>query len=187
MHNIGQTQKLFFNTCFSDMAVPVEIETLRQNLTESITGLDNITLIFGKDLFVSLSRDVRYYYNRGLISKNEVLSLQEDLLKALKQLEKMMQNGRDDANIRKECYLSLLDIESNCGHALYDGKHYMQYWVYSLNFISITDPVICMSFQKRFEAMKKQAVLLSQSNEIVRAEFLERQQHHIESITNDIL
>jgi hypothetical protein len=184
---IHQTQEMFFNSCFSDITIPSEIAELRQRFIENMAELDSVTAIYGKDLFLSMIRDIKYYYSRELLSKTEVSTLKTELLTLLEQLTKLMQTGSNDTGKRKMCYLSLLDIETNCEHAAYDGKNFLIYWIYSINFLSITDPELCMVHQKRFEAMKKTAVLLSRSNEILQGEFLEKQQQHIESITNDMI
>jgi hypothetical protein len=105
----------------------------------------------------------------------------------LEELKRLMQSGNNDAGKKKTCYLSLLDMETNCEYAAYDEKTHLLYWIYSVNFVSITDPTLCMAHRERFEAMKKTAILLSESNEIQRAEFLGKQQHYIENIINDIL
>jgi hypothetical protein len=59
MGNTHRSQEMFFNSRFSDIPISSEVEDIRQKFMESIAELDNVTAIYGNDLFLSTVRDIR--------------------------------------------------------------------------------------------------------------------------------
>lgn len=182
MHQIHRTS---FNYRFADIVIPPEILSVQQGIKESVSNLKNITIMLDRDVFLSIVREIQYYYNRGLISEEDVLILKEKLLKLLDFMGVTMQRGYNESGAKQLYFLSLLGIESNSGYTLYDGNEFSQYWIYSVNFVTVNNHEICALHRNWFESLRKTSVLITKSNEILQAEFLEKQRKSIENITND--
>ncbi|GAB6011887.1 helix-turn-helix domain-containing protein [Viscerimonas tarda] len=181
MHQIHSTS---FGSHFSEIVIPAELISIQQAIKENVSNLRNFISILDRDIFLSIVREIQYYYNRGLISEKDVLELKANLLELLDHMGITMQRGYNESGARQIYFLSLLGIDSNSGYASYDENEYSLYWIYSVNFVTITNHDICVLHKDWFESLRKTSVLITQSNEILQAEFFEKQRRYIEHITN---
>ncbi|MDR3338807.1 MAG: hypothetical protein LBT25_01715 [Candidatus Symbiothrix sp.] len=182
-----RSHKTTINSSFSDIVFPPEMVEIQKKFMSRVSQINEITVILNRDVLLNLIREIQYYYNRKLISEQEVKLLQNDLTAYVNLFEKMMQKGMNEAGPTYYFYLSLLEIESNSICAKYNGKIVSQYWISAVKSAIITDQNICRMQQQWLESLKKYSVLITQSNEILQAVFLNKQREYIENITNDLL
>ncbi|MDR3217814.1 MAG: helix-turn-helix domain containing protein [Dysgonamonadaceae bacterium] len=182
-----RSHKTTINSSFSDTVLPSEIIDIHKKINSRINLINEITVILNRDILLNLIREVRYYYNRKLISEEEVMLLKNDLTEYVNFFEKVMQKNVNESGPTYYFYLSLLDIESNCICAKFNEKMVSQYCISAIKSTVITDQNVCKIQQQWLESLKKYSVLITQSNEILQAIFLKKQQEYIESITSDLL
>jgi hypothetical protein len=185
-HWIHQTHNISLNHHFSDTIIPNRIMEIRQEFLNRRQTLNNLNFIIDRNLFQTIVREIQYYYNRKLITEEEVLEIKEELTDLLGRIEMLMQRGSNENGCIYNFYLSLLDVETNTNCATYDGNIASLYWLYPVNSIVIVNQEICYMQKKWLESLKKYSVLITLSNEILQAEFIAKQREYLDNITNEL-
>jgi hypothetical protein len=183
---IHQTYNVPVYSPFSETTIPPEVALVRKQLRTRTEATHHASFILNRDIFLAIVREIQYYYNRRLISEEEMGLLKEELLELLLYVEKIMQKGVNDSGCIQNFYISLLDIETNSSCATYEGNIISQFWMYSVSSVIIKNQEICVMHKKWLESLKKCSVLITQSNEILQEEFIKKQREFIEGITNEL-
>jgi len=182
-----QTYNISINDPFSETVIPAKINAIRQQFRVIRPNIYNVHYIIDRDIFQNIAREIQYYYNRKLITDEEIALLKEELGQVLKNMETIMQTGCNEYGSSASYYLSLLDIETNTNCATFDGNIASLYWMQPVNSICIVNQDIC-NLQKRWiESIKKYSILVTLSNEILQAEFINKQVHYLNSLTKEIV
>ncbi|MCL1934618.1 MAG: hypothetical protein FWF53_12495 [Candidatus Azobacteroides sp.] len=183
----NQTYNISINDSFSETHIPHEINAIRQQFKLIKPNLYNVHYIIDRDIFQNIVREIQYYYNRKLISDDEIVALREELSNVLKNIETIMQTGCNDTGASANYYLSLLDIETNTNVATFDGNIASLYWMHPVNSICIVNQEICNMQKRWIESIKKYSVLVTLSNEILQAEFINKQIEYLSNLTKEII
>ena len=181
-----QTYNISINDPFSDTVIPKEISAIRQHFKAMKPNIYNVHYIIDRDIFLNIVREIQYYYNRKLVTDEEIAIIKEELSLVLKNMEMVMQTGCNEYGAAANYYLSLLDIEANTNYAIFDGNIASLYWMHPVNSICIVNQEIC-NMQKRWvESIKKYSVLITLSNEILQAEFINKQNGYLSNLSKEI-
>jgi hypothetical protein len=171
-------------TTFSETKVPSEIITLQKKICTKLKKIDNSTLILDKNIFLSLIKDIKYYYQRKLLNDEEYNLLINDMERFINMFERIAHEGVFGSNAHVSLYLSTLFVNTNSGYFKYDDTVESVFWVFPENPILIFNSELC-SLQKRWLIfLKRQSTLISQSNEILQMEFFDKQREYFRK--NDI-
>ena len=112
-----QTENVHFNYLFSDVVIPAEMEQLLKKirlLSEEVLVNNEMTIISNPSLCQSIVKEIQYYAKRGLINKDELQLLKNDLFAWLESTEKIIKTGVNKQGGRCSYFLSSFDIiESN--------------------------------------------------------------------------
>jgi hypothetical protein len=166
----------------SDLPVSKEIRAVRKSILDQMPSFDQREYIFGRDLFSGITRKIQYFRRLKLISEKETEILKLEMLQMLQKMEAAMESGHNEK--REECsyYFSWLDVETNaicvdCGDKLAVLCCLFGIPTIQNNSQSYTN-------LEWLESQKKYTILISQSSEFIRSEFIERQRVFIESIND---
>jgi len=181
-----QTYNISINDTFSDTVIPHEINVIRHQFKLIRPNLYNVHYIIDRDIFQNITRQIQYYYNRKLITDDEIAMLKEELGLVLKNMEVIMQTGSNETGASASYYLSLLDIETNTNCATFDGNIASLYWMHPVNSICIVNQEVCRMQKRWIEAIKKYSILVTLSNEILQAEFINKQNQYLNNLTKEI-
>jgi len=181
-----QTYNVSINDTFADTVIPHEINVIRNQFKLTKSNIYNVHFIIDRDIFQNITRQIQYYYNRKLITDEEIVVLKEDLNLVLKNIETIMQTGCDESGGSASYYLSLLDIETNTNCAVFDGNIASLYWMHPVNSICIVNQEICRMQKRWIEAIKKYSILVTLSNEILQAEFINKQTEYLNNLMKEI-
>jgi hypothetical protein len=184
---IHQSFKIPVNQPFSDIVISSDIMKLREKFISKSKICDNKTFICNRNIFLTLVREIQYYHCRNLISNEDVMRLKKELLELLNNMKSVIQRGMDETGCFYNLYFSLLDIEINTTYASFDGNVSSQYWIYSVNSITIKNYEICTLHKKWLESLKKSSVLITQSNEKLQLEFINKQHEYIETVADELV
>ena len=181
-----QTEDVSINYFFSDVVLPLEI----RELLKEIRYLSNIplsanetTVISNPSLCRSIVSEIQYYSKRGLINDEELQLLKNELLAWVDDTAKMIKTGITKHGGRYNYFLSSFDtIESNSIYTSYDVLEESRFWIYTINPLKANKPGACKTHQEWLNSLKRYATYITQSNEILQAEFLNRQRQNIQSV-----
>jgi len=168
---------------FSDIIIPSDIISLKNKIIISAKKNKNNTFFLAPDAYLSKIREIQYYYKRNLINYDEMLLLKSDLHDAINNLEFLIGEGGHTTEARTQLYLMPINFRvSNC-YIKYDNTVVSNIMIYTVNPINIFNSGSFSKVHKRwFDNIKKYAVFITQSNEVMQSQFLEKQREYIEGI-----
>ncbi|MCL1934617.1 MAG: helix-turn-helix domain-containing protein [Candidatus Azobacteroides sp.] len=178
-----QNQESSLKYCYSDVTLPDKLVYLQQKAMENMKKIRNNTFIFDPNIFLNLIREIQYYYKRRLITDSEFFVLKEELLALIDMVESIAQTGFHGSEARFNLYLSALNIESSSQYIRCDDQVKSQFFVNSLEPVTITNPSLCAIHKKWLDSIRKYATLITQSNEILQVRYFSKQRSHIEEIS----
>jgi len=170
---------------FSNIELPQDIVSIRQKIKSNIASIPNTTYIFDQHVTMRLIRKLQYFYKRNLISYDELEAIRNDVIRFLDYIENLFQTGTNSAGTASNFYLSLLDIDMNSMYGTYDDSIVSLYWTYNINSVNIGNNDLIAMHKNWINSLKRSSIMISQSNEIVQASFLNLQRENIDKITTD--
>jgi len=168
---------------FSELPVSQEIQSVRKSIIDRFPSFDHREYILGRDLFSGLTKKIQYFRRLKLISEKEVEVLKIEMLQILQKMETEMETGHNEKG--EEClyYFSWLDVDVNAIYVDCGDKLVGLCWCFGVSnvphFYSNLQDYTIMEW---LESQKRYTILISQSSEFIRSEFIERQKGFIESI-----
>jgi len=181
MHQSQESSLKYF---YSDVVLPEELISMQQKVIDNSKKIRNNTLILDSNVFLNLIQEVQYYYKRKLINENEFALLTEDLHGLVNMVEGIAQTGIQTPETKFYVYLSALSVESSSRYLKYDDQVRSQFFINSLEQMTISNPNLCVIHKKWLESMRKYTTLISQSNEILQVKYFDTQRKYINEMTN---
>ncbi|MDR1631330.1 MAG: hypothetical protein LBR97_00310 [Dysgonamonadaceae bacterium] len=165
---------------FSKSSIPKEILTVRESILNNFPSFKQREYILDRDLFSNIAREIQYFRRLKLISAEEVETLKLELFQILEKMETEMETGHNEK--KEEClyYFSWLDVDTNAICVDCGDKSVTLYSCFGMPVFHNNSQV--RAHRQLLESQKKYTILISQSSEFMRAEFIERQKGFIESI-----
>ena len=181
MHQNQESSLKYF---YSDVTLPETLVFLQQKALENLKKIRNNTIIFDPNSFQSLVVDVQYYYKRKLINEDEFSLIRNDLLKLVNMAENIAQTGFYASDTKCNLYLSSLSIESSSRYIKYEDHVKSQFYVNSMEPLTITNMNLCATHKKWLDSIRKYATLITQSNEILQVKYFNKQRALIDKMTD---
>ena len=135
------------------------------------------------NVFWSATKDIEYFMKRGLLSKDDVRTLQTELHEMVDMLEQMATDGVSRSGAKVSIYISSVDIEASYLYFESEGFRFSQVRIFSISAIDSYNEGLCNIQKEWIESLKKYSVLISKSGEIQRFEYLNKQREYIDKIT----
>lgn len=183
--SIHQANEIPINKSFSDIELPEKIVSMQEKIKGYITKSNNNVFIIGPNLFFNLINEIKYYYQRKLITTDELSTLRQEMTDFIKFVESIVREGAFNDEIGSDFYLSTPDIESNNIYCVYDDMEVSYFWTYSIPPITIYDPDVCSLQKKWLESLKKYSVLISKSNEMLQTDFFNKQYGYVNILLSE--
>jgi hypothetical protein len=166
---------------FSDLSIPDELLTMRKKAYINIQQVNNVSVLFSPTTYLSLIKNIQYYYHRKLLTRDELLLLKNDILDFINLGEKIVTSGYYNPNSKVDFYLSPLFINSNILYLKYGKTAEAHFWVYQNIPLIVQNPEICSIQKEWFQSLKKRSTLISLSNEILQAGFYTKQREYVKA------
>ena len=183
-----QTEDVPINYSFSDVFFSSEIKELLKEIrfmSNASLCANETTVISSPSLCQSIVREIQYYTKRGLINEEDLQRLKNELLTWVDDTARMIKTGFTKQGGRCNYFLSSFDIiESNSIYTSFDVRAESRFWIYTINPLKVSKPGACKTHREWLNSLKRYATYITQSNEILQAEFLNRQRQYVESIRN---
>lgn len=167
---------------FKDITISEEINSLKNDIRANLPYLQKITSIIDKHTFLRFTEEIQYFYRKELITESELDEIMYELRDFLRGYDYLLRNGTTPYGAQHQFFVSPFDIDANNSYSSYDGKEIVSLWAFAANPLIFTNSKICQYQKKWIESIKKHCILISESNESFRADFLRKQINHIENI-----
>ena len=179
---LHQNQKVGSNEKFAEFELPEKIRETHKLFYEDIQKLPDITIIMDGNIFWSVAKDIEYFLKRGLLSKDDMLVLQKELLDIINSLEEITTEGVNKNGTKVSIYISSVDLEASYLHFENDEREFSQVRVFSISAIDSDNEGLCRIQKEWIESLKKYSVLISKSGEVQRYEYMNRQREILNNI-----
>jgi len=178
-----QNQKISPSDKFSDFILPEKIWDAHRIFHKEIQKVQNVTVIMDNNVFQAITQDIEYFFKRKLLSNSDLQLLQKDLYDIADMLEQMATNGRNRGGAKMEMYVSLVDLEASYLHFEYGDNQFSQIKIFSISAIDSFDKGLCNIQRTWIESQKRYSVLISESGEMQRFEYLNNQRAFINQLS----
>ena len=180
---VHQNQKIGSHDMFSEFVLPEKITKTHKTFCEDTQTIPEITLIMDDNVFWSITKDIKYFMRRGLLTQDDVCTLQAELHEMVDMLEQLSTDGASRSGAKVSIYISSVDIEASYLHLESDNFQFSQVRIFSISAIDSYNKGLCNIQKEWIESLKKYSVLISKSGEIQRFEYLKKQREYINNIT----
>jgi len=174
-----QDKEISWNKIYSETVLPDEVFVFQKKIINTFIRKKNIVLILDMNIFLNLIREIEYFYNRKLLTNKELIMFKEDMLRLIEKCEEMARTGILGA-ARIQLYLSPLCVNSNSVYYEYDDNVEPLFWTFTINPVIIQNAEFASIQLKWLNSLKRQSALITQSNEIMQAEFFFQQREYID-------
>jgi len=176
---LHQDECIYRNTPYSKTVLPEEVIIYQRKMKGSYLHGNNVVLILDMNIILNLIQEIQYFYHRKLLTNEELLILKEEVVQLIDLYENIVQSGKM-GSAKVHIYLSSLCVNSNTVYYEYDDKMEPFFWIFTINPVVIQNPGIISMQLKWLYTLKRQSSLITQSNEIMQAEFFFRQREYID-------
>lgn len=172
MDNSGNLQM------FTDMELPEDVWDLHVETLNEFSTLPDINYILDKKLFQRQVKDILLHVQLGLIEKESLELLKNELMQLLGDIEEMT-NAKATDPTKRTLYISNISVESS--HLYFEADNYQTSTlrVFGISAITTQDKWICSQQKLWIESLKRYSTLISMSGGLDRFAFLNQQKEYI--------
>ena len=177
-----QNQKVSPTERYADFILPEKVLNAHKRLYQDIQMVKNVTIIMDNDVFWSMAKEIEYFYKRGLLVDEDLESLKTELLEMVNVLEEWATKGVNKNGAKIYMYISAVDLEASYLHYEYGAGQFSQVKIFSISAIDSFDIDLCKIQKEWIESLKRYSVLISESGEMQRFDYMNRQRDYISKL-----
>lgn len=167
---------------FENLKIPEKlVDTQREfvSLTQYIHSTD---YIWDNMIFHHLVNDIKYFSDIHLISCEDIQRIKEELLVLVDELEELAMRGKTEAGNSVRIYVSHINFEATYSYLETSSLQLSMIRVYSINSITTQDSEMFNSLKDWIQSLKKFSTMISESGEMQRIQFFNRQREIINTL-----
>lgn len=167
---------------FENLKIPEKlVDTQREfvSLTQYIHSTD---YIWDNMIFHHLVNDIKYFSDIHLISCGDIQRIKEELLVLVDELEELAMRGKTEAGNSVRIYVSHINFEATYSYLETSSLQLSMIRVYSINSITTQDSEMFNSLKDWIQSLKKFSTMISESGEMQRIQFFNRQREIINTL-----
>lgn len=171
-----------FNT-YADIVIPDHIRDLQKEYVRETQFIKSTMYILDKDIFNNFLNDVNYFININLMNDKDVALIKEDLLHLLDDLEEYATKGKFKSGTSLQVYISNVNFEATYTYISSQLANWATFRLYSINAIYSSDPLVYNYNRDFILSLKKYSTLISESAEMQRIQYFNKQRAIIQSLS----
>jgi hypothetical protein len=177
-----QNYEIPLHPTFSKIVMTPELNALKELIRNSLHQLPQTILILDSNVFLNMIKEIHYYYQRKLITEEELAVLKKEVSELIDCYEKMAKTGVSGAH-SLSIYLSVYQpIVTNTGLMNGENGYQSVFRLFSISHLIVNSPQICALQKVWLNFLKRQSICITQSNEIMQADFFNTQHKYIDMI-----
>ncbi len=177
-----QYDQVDFSKKFEKFEMPDEIKGIHEQYVNAHKNFKTSLFIWDASLFESVVKDIRYFAGIGLISPESVLKMKEELLSIADEMELIATMGKYSNGNNVYMYVANVNFEATYGCMKVNNFHVGMLKVYSINMLTSKDPELYKAMHDWITSLTKFSILISQSGEMHRIDFFNRQRKIVETL-----
>jgi hypothetical protein len=169
-------------TPLSQLEMPEHVLKMQQLFKDEMCNASSTNYLLDENIFASFVRQVIYFAKLKLITPDEVAVIKEELLALLDDMELLSIRGTFPNGNEVLIYLS--DFEFKQSVAYFECKEVTvcDLRLYTMNRVRSCNTKLCKIQNEWIESLKRYATLITQSGEIQRTEYIEKQREYVKNI-----
>jgi hypothetical protein len=179
---IYQNDKSSTFRSFSELVIPDYIFNFQREYVRETQFIKSTMYILDNQIFSSFINDVNYFININLISPKEVEQIKEEMLCLLDELEEYAIKGKFRTGTDLQIYISNVNFEATYTYISSPINNWATFRLFSINTIYSADPMVYNYNRNFILSLKKYSTLISESAEIQRTQYFNRQRAIIQSL-----
>lgn len=179
---IYQHESTYAGRHYEDLEIPEKLIDKQKEFVNLSQLFQTTNYIWDKEIFIRLVNEIKFFLNINLISEDSVKRIKKELLVLLNELEKISAQGKYSSGKDVKIYISDINFESTYSYVETDIYHQCLIGVFSINSITSKDDLLFQHLKVWIQSLKKYSTLISQSGEVQRIHFFNRQQELVTSL-----
>ncbi len=178
-----QVQTSTPNIPFSDFHLPQKVADKSKRYIDESRNNCHVTITLSQNTFSSLIDTIVFFGKLNLLSQSDISQLRTELLLLLEELEIKTINGVWNDKLKFNLYTSSIDFDASYAHLSCSEFQLSTIKAFSLNVIRSFMPEVCKEHKEWIDSLKRYSMLISQSGDIYRAEFFNKQRKFVNSLS----
>lgn len=179
---VYQNGKIKTPHSLAEMQVPEKVISAHKKLSETVKHCKKTCFIWDSNIFYSFIKEIKYFAGLNLISEEDVKQLKNELLLLLHELEQLSIKGEFNNGNKVAIYLSNINFEATYTYIEKSNFQISLFRVYSINSMDSQNQQICTLQKNWIQSLRRHSTLISESGEVQRINFMERQKEIIEQL-----
>lgn len=176
-HDTGWQAKAFHRTL-----IPGRMRQVFRDSFEAHRRFKSLYFVFDKQILSYLVDNIRYFYSIGLLSRQDIALLREDILRMISYLEKIAVSGGYDNGSRVGLYISNISFDKNCYNIKIGGQYISIIEAYILNGVASTEKADYDRMEEWILSRIRFSTMISLCGEPQRIAFFNRQRSLLETL-----
>ncbi len=172
---------------FSEMEDFSGMYDLEASIINRYRSISRILFILDRNICHSLVKDIIYFFQRNLISVDELLQLKQELLQLISFMEEITATGTFNNNNEIDIYLLDVYLDSSYVHAESASFECSMHWTYFVDTYNLYNSSICKMQKDWIESLKRYSTLITQTGEMQRVEFFNKQRELVMMLDSNLL
>ncbi|WP_304250087.1 hypothetical protein [Parabacteroides gordonii] len=177
-----QNEKVNCVKYFSELNLSDELKQAQKDFVNATQYIQTTNYIWDSMMFVNLVNDIKYFASIHLITDEEVIKLQEELLMLLDDLENIAAKGKFNTGKNVRIYISNINFEATYSYVETSNMQLSLIRVFSINSITSRDKDMCKSMKEWVQSLRKFSTMISESGEMQRIQFFKQQREIVEKM-----
>lgn len=177
-----QNEKVDCVKYFSDLVLSAELKQAQKDFVESTQYIQSTNYIWDSMMFFHLVNDIKYFASVHLITDEEVIKLQDELLRLLDELEVIASKGKFETGKDVRIYISNINFEATYSFVENSNMQLSLIRIFSINSITSSDKEMCRNMKEWVQSLRKFSTMISESGEMQRIQFFKKQREIVESM-----
>lgn len=167
---------------FEEVKATYRVLEILNKMRDLLPYIKKSYYIFDKKIFENLVDDIKYFNTIGLIDYDSIQLLKKDILACLDEIELLAAKGMNSVGNRTEIYLSNINFEAGFAYIKSGNYKLSTIRAFTLYDISSNDTITFEKSMQWMQSLKRASMLISESSEIERMHFLNKQREIVNSL-----
>lgn len=177
-----QNEKVNCVKYFSELSISDELKQAQKDFVNATLYIQTTNYIWDSMMFFYLVNDIKYFGSIHLITDEEVIKLQEELLQLLDDLENIASKGKFETGKDVHIYISNINFEATYSYVETSSLQLSLIRIFSINSITSSDKDMCKSMKEWIQSLRKFSTMISESGEMQRIQFFKKQREIVEKM-----
>lgn len=179
---LHQQQQLVSDLSYSQVDFSPELKATLKKIRYYYKFIKDITIILDNNSFLTLIKEIAYFYKRNLITDSELEELKAEFYLLIDRFESLLITGKTENETKLSVYISVLNIEANYSYFHYGDKEMIKFWPNAEIPMVIHDSHVSHIEKEWLGTAKKYSMLITQSNEALRSNYILKQRRYLDHL-----